>query len=115
MVGIFLGDEPASNGVPVANITTVANFVRAKIVNTTAFLYINEASQAFNKAILKSHPHFQGHYTSLPTALDIISLDGYCMGDIGDRLFGRASPVTLDELLIAGIASGQRSHRGNYY
>jgi hypothetical protein len=84
VVGIFLGDEPGSNGVPFANISTVANFVKAKIAHTAAFVYINEASQAFSSSTYKAHPDFQGHYTSLPVGLDIISLDGYCMGDVGD-------------------------------
>eukprot|EP01048_Picozoa_sp_COSAG05_P001132 COSAG05_NODE_37_length_27688_cov_18.080394_4_plen_206_part_00 len=84
VVGIFLGDEPGSNGVPFSNISTVANFVKAKLAHTRAFVYINEASQAFSPSTAKAHPNFQGHYTYLPVGLDIISLDGYCMGDTGD-------------------------------
>ena len=77
-------DEPGSNGVPYANISTVANFVKSKLSHTRAFVYVNEASQAFNPAILKSHPDYQGHYPALPVGLDVVSLDGYCMGDTGD-------------------------------
>ena len=68
---------------PYANISTVANFVKGKLSHTRAFVYVNEASQAFNPAILKSHPDFRGHYSALPVGLDIISF-GYCMGDTGD-------------------------------
>ena len=37
--GIVRGDEPCCNGVPVAEVAAVADFVKARVNHTSAFLY----------------------------------------------------------------------------
>lgn len=72
--GIFLGDEPACAGVPAANVSTVASYVKSK-VGDAGFVYINECERTFN------NPDYPGYMTVVPAGLDYISIDTYDLSD----------------------------------
>lgn len=74
---VYLGDELMCLGVPFANYTAVANFVRRRLdaLNSTAFIYSNECGSPFTmKDRIFSIPD------KLPEAVDQISVDIYDVG-----------------------------------
>ena len=42
-----MGDEPCCGGLPAAELGTAADFIKAKIAHTDAFIYVNECERTF--------------------------------------------------------------------
>lgn len=77
--GFFLGDELATRGVPVENVTNVAAAIKSHLRalnNTPSLVYLNEGSGPFDPA----HTMYLGTWVGkpLPQTIDVISLDIYC-------------------------------------
>jgi hypothetical protein len=90
-VGVFLGDEICCSGVPLSNLTSVANRLRAGL--PAALLYTNECS-------------VMGAWPDVPAALDFISIDFYDEHNHRRRARGRPQPQVLlgSDLLQAPCA-----------
>ena len=74
--GFFLGDELASRGVPVKNITAVAAAIKSTLHsrNITGLVYLNEGAGPFDP----NHAQYAGTWSgSIPPAIDLISVDMY--------------------------------------
>ena len=71
MDAILLADEICDAGIPVANLSTVASFVRS-LVGPKVVLWTNEGVSAFTKAAWQP-----SLITKVPHALDMISVDNY--------------------------------------
>jgi hypothetical protein len=74
---VYLGDELMCLGVPFANYTAVANFVRRRLnaLNSTAFIYSNECGSPFTMT-----DRIFSISDTLPEAVDQISVDIYDVG-----------------------------------
>ena len=72
---LFLGDELCDGGIPLANLSTVADFVRAQ-VGPDVTLWTNEGVSAFTRA-----PTAPSYIGRVPAALDLVSLDSYNVSD----------------------------------
>lgn len=68
---VFLGDELCDQGIPAANLSTVAAFVR-QAVGPQVIIWTNEGVSAFTRSA--TAPSHIGH---VPADLDLISLDHY--------------------------------------
>jgi hypothetical protein len=78
--GIFLGDEPCCSGSASAeNLSSVAAFAKTKLAGTGAFVYVNECSRVVNPAF-----RYAGSWRTVPAGLDVVSMDGYCLGSESD-------------------------------
>jgi hypothetical protein len=77
--GIFLGDEPCCNGVPVAEVAAVADFVRSRINHTDAFIYLNECARTFAGNDGPGTPALPAAsiMKMVPASIDFISVDQY--------------------------------------
>ena len=71
VAGLFLGDEIVCAGVPVANLSAVANFCKQTLTaagHGSSLVYVNECTGSFQ-------PGTFGPGTKVPAGLDIISFD----------------------------------------
>ena len=78
VAGIFLGDERCCSGIPFSNVSSVAGAVRAFLdrVAPHALVYLNECSTPFDDC-QKYNPSLSCWGDSVPTSIDLISLDIY--------------------------------------
>eukprot|EP01050_Picozoa_sp_SAG11_P006274 SAG11_NODE_480_length_9107_cov_7.433171_2_plen_1065_part_00 len=78
--GIFLGDEPCCSGAAsFENLSSVAAFAKARLAGTDAFVYVNECSRVVDPAF-----RYAGSWHAVPAGLDVVSMDGYCLGSESD-------------------------------
>jgi hypothetical protein len=107
--GLFLGDEPCCSGAAsFDNLSTVTAFVKSRIAGTGAFVYVNECSRVVNPAF-----HYAGSWQNAPTGLDVISMDGYCLGNLSDPKCPPAGEAEMmkgmyEKWLLPKMASSQR-------
>jgi hypothetical protein len=74
--GIFLGDELGTQGIPFANITSVADVIHKTLVKTGGLSYLNEGTGPFDP----QHPRYAGTWGKhIPSSVDLFSIDDYCL------------------------------------
>lgn len=72
--GIFLGDELATKGVPVTNISSVARLIKQTVGD--GLVYLNEGTGPFDPM----HPKFAGTFgPKISKDIDLLSIDDYCL------------------------------------
>ena len=104
--GIFLGDEPCCNGVPVAEVAAVADFVKARVNHTPAFLYLNECQRTFVGDDGPGTPALPAGSVmkTVPRSIDYISADIYNAPGKGAARTRKA----YESLLYPAMAPSQR-------
>ena len=82
---IFFGDELVCSGVPLQNLTSVVDRVRAGLAGTGVKLYTNECGGGLNQGTVagcyKAECRAEWAWPTVPAALDWLSIDAYNEGN----------------------------------
>jgi hypothetical protein len=104
LAGVFLGDELCCGGVPLSNLTAVADIVKAHLNTTGGLVYVNECSYPFRE-------HYIGSMPQVPNSIDIISIDQYVRGPNQSLGYRESEASLVKALYDADLYPRMSSHQ----